>query len=145
MNNILRYIKSYANAEWITAVVLLLIGGFIYILYRPQNLLMFEVFDGLGLMPYIDSLRINLKLLPLSGFVVNSLPAGLWAASYLMMMYITTKCHTRKMRLMLALPLPISAIVLEFMQYFGWCPGTFDVYDIICYIVPLFIFVKSIK
>ena len=130
--------------DWIFALLLILTGGMIYILYRPENLLLFRVTDSLGIKPLIDVLRSNSSRVMLPAFMVNSLPAGLWTASYLMMMYITTKFHTRRIRLMLALPLPIMAIVLEFMQYFGWCPGTFDIYDLICYIVPLFVFIKSI-
>lgn len=130
--------------DWLVALLLILTGGMIYVLYRPENLLFFRVTDSLGITPLIDILRSNSSRVMLPSFIVNSLPAGLWTASYLLMMYITTKFHTRRIRLMLALPLPISAIALEFMQLWGWCPGTFDMYDLICYIVPLCVFVKSI-
>ena len=130
--------------DWLVALLLILTGGMIYVLYRPENLLLFRVTDSLGITPLIDILRSNSSRVMLPSFIVNRLPAGLWTASYLLMMYITTKFHTRRIRLMLALPLPVMAIVLELMQFFGWCPGTFDIYDLICYIVPLFIFIKSI-
>ena len=130
--------------DWLVALLLILTGGMIYVLYRPENLLLFRGTDSLGITPLIDILRSNSSRVMLPSFIVNSLPAGLWTASYLLMMYITTKFHTRRIRLMLALPLPISAIALEFMQLLGWCPGTFDIYDLICYIVPLCVFVKSI-
>ena len=131
--------------DWLVALLLILTGGMIYVLYRPESLLLFRVTDSLGITPLIDILRSNSSRVMLPSFMINSLPAGLWTASYLIMMYITTKFHTRRIRLMLALPLPITAIVLEFMQLLGWCPGTFDIYDLICYIVPLFIFIESIK
>jgi hypothetical protein len=130
--------------DWLVALLLILTGGMIYVLYRPESLLLFRVTDSLGMTPLIDIVRSNTSKVMLPSFMINSLPAGLWTASYLMMMYITTKFHTRRIRLMLALPLPVMAIVLELMQFFGWCPGTFDIYDLICYIVPLFIFIKSI-
>lgn len=109
---------------------------------------MFKIIDELGFMPNVVSLRmyvnhINHNCFP--DFIIYSLPAGLWIASYLMMMYLTTKGYTRKSRLMLALPLPITAIVLEFMQLLGLYIGTFDAYDLICYTIPLIFFVKSIK
>lgn len=112
--------------DWIIALLLILTGGMIYVLYRPESLLLFRVTDSLGITPLIDILRSNSSRVMLPSFMINSLPAGLWTASYLLMMYITTKFHTRRIRLMLALPLPISAIALEFMQLLGWCPGTFD-------------------
>ena len=118
---------------------MLLVGIMIYLLYRPHNLLVFNIVDALGLGHVIDNLRLSFSVFQLPPIVINSLPAGLWTASYLMMMFVTTKFHTRRVRLMLALPLPIAAIVLEFMQLWGWCPGTFDIYDLICYIVPLYV------
>ena len=145
MFGILKYNKYQVYTEWIVATILLLIGCTIYLLFRPQNLLMFKIIDGLGGMSNVVSLRMYINHNCFPDFIIYSLPAGLWTASYLMMMYLITKGHTRKSRLMLALPLPIIAIVLEFMQLLGLCIGTFDVYDLICYIIPLIVFVESIK
>lgn len=130
--------------DCLLSFLLIFLGGLIYVLYRPENILFFRVTDGLGITPLIDIARSNVSRVILPSFVINSLPAGLWTASYLIMMYVTTKYHTRRVKLMLALPLPIMTIILEFMQLWGWCPGTFDLYDLVCYFVPLFVFVKSI-
>ena len=129
---------------YIASFILLLIGALIYILFRPQNLLIFDMLDKMGLSNEVDSIRSSFIGIKLPLFVVNCLPAGLWTASYLIAMYCNTKLHSRKTRLMLSLPLPMSAIVLEFMQLFGWCPGTFDWYDLLCYVIPIIIFIKSI-
>lgn len=112
--------------ENIVASVMIMTGGLIYILYRPQNLLLFRVTDNLGLTPYIEQLRDEVEGFYLPLFVINCLPAGLWTASYLTFMFISTRYHNRKTRLLLSLPLPVSALILEFMQLIGWCPGTFD-------------------
>ena len=145
MFGILKYNKYQVYTEWIVATIILLIGCTIYLLFRPQNLLMFKIIDGIGGMSNVVSLRMYINHNCFPDFIIYSLPAGLWTASYLMMMYLTTKGYTRKLRLMLALPLPITAIVLEFMQLLGLCIGTFDVYDLICYIIPLIVFVESLK
>ena len=134
----------YRYSTYIQASSMLLVGIMIYLLYRPHNLLVFNIVDALGLGHVIDNLRLSFSVFQLPPIVIKSLPAGLWTVSYLMMMFVTTKFHTRRVRLMLALPLPIAAIVLEFMQFWGWCPGTFDIYDLICYAIPLIIFIKSI-
>lgn len=139
----MRYIY-YRYKPYIPALCMLLLGIMIYLLYRPHSLLGFKIIDAFGLNYIIDSFRLSFPIISFPPFVINSLPAGLWTASYLIMMYSSTKRHTRKVRLMLALPLPISAIILEFMQLLGWCPGTFDLYDLICYIIPLIIFIKSV-
>lgn len=145
MFGILKYNKYQVYTEWIIATILLLIGCTIYLLFRPQNLLMFKIIEELGFMPNIVSLRMYVNPNCFPDFIIYSLPAGLWIASYFMMMYLTTKGYTRKSRLMLTLPLPITAIVLEFMQLLGLYIGTFDAYDLICYTLPLIFFVKSIK
>lgn len=136
--------SDICRREKIIASVMIMTGGLIYILYRPQNLLLFRVTDNLGLTPYIEQLRDEVADFYMPPFVINCLPAGLWTASYLTFMYISTRYHNRKTRLILSLPLPVSAIILEFMQLIGWCPGTFDFFDILCYITPLIIFIKKV-
>lgn len=138
------YRFAYYKKEYILALILLFVGGMIYLLYRPQSILLFRATDVLGLAPYISSLRESASSAILPSILINSVPAGLWTASYLILMYCNTKFYNKKTRMMLSLPLPVSMIVLEFMQLVGWCPGTFDFYDLICYVIPLIIFIKSI-
>lgn len=109
--------------DWMVALSLIFIGGMIYVLYRPESLLLFRVTDALGITPLIDMLRSHISRFMLPSFMINSLPAGLWTASYLLMIFVTTKFHSRRFRLMIALPLPLMAIVLEIMQFLGWCPS----------------------
>ena len=85
---------------WIFAYLFIFIGGMIYVLYRPDNILLFRVTDSLGMKPLIDVARLSASQVKLPLFVINSLPAGLWAASYLMMMYITTRFQGWKMVVM---------------------------------------------
>lgn len=130
--------------RWAMSALLLMLGIGIYILFRPQNILVFELIEDLGLMPIIKSLRMHASGILLPSFIINCVPAGLWTASYLMAMYLTTKGASRLQRIVLSIPLPITAIILEFFQLFGWCSGTFDFYDLLCYIIPLIVFIKSI-
>lgn len=132
------------KGKWAMSVLLLTMGIGIYIVFRPQNILVFGVLDDLGLMPIVDSLRMHASEIMLPSFVINCVPAGLWTTSYLIAMYLTTTGASRTRRLVLSLPLPITAIILEFFQLFGWCSGTFDFYDLLCYIIPLIVFLKSI-
>lgn len=120
--------------KWALSVLFLLVGIGIYLLFRPQDILVFGLLEDLGLMPIVDSLRLRTSGVMLPSFVINCIPAGLWTASYLIAMYLTTTGASRMQRLALSLPLPITAIILEFFQLFGWCSGTFDLYDLVCYI-----------
>ena len=123
--------------EYLLSIAMITVGGLIYLLYRPQNILLFQITDSLGLNPYITSLRNDISYISLPLFVINSIPAGLWTASYLLLMYCNTKSYNKSTKLLITLPLPISAIILEFMQLLRWCPGTFDLFDLICNIIPL--------
>lgn len=105
---------------------------------------MFEILNKMGGSTTIDIVRNKVEQIHLPDFVVYSLPAGLWTASYLMAMYLCTKQLNKKMRLSLALPLPISAVVLEFMQQFGLCPGIFDICDLVCYLIPIVMFFEIV-
>lgn len=130
---------------WLISVFLILIGGSIYIVYRPKSIIIFRIIDYLGLTNCVDAIRRSLQeLILLPPFFVNSIPAGLWTVSYLILMYCNTRFYEKKTRMYLALPLPISMVVLEFLQLVGLCPGTFDIYDLLCYIIPLIVFIKSI-
>ena len=139
-------ICQYANRRgWLLSFLFILIGGSIYIVYRPKSIIIFWIIDYFGLTDYVDAIRNNLQeFLILPSIFVNSIPAGLWTTSYLILMYCNTRFHEKKTRMYLALPLPVSMVVLEFFQLAGLCPGTFDLYDLLCYIVPLIIFIKSL-
>ena len=135
-------ISSYY--KWTSSVLLLAVGIGIYILYRPTNILVFNLLQDIGLLKIVDSLRFHASKILLPSFVINSLPSGLWMASYLIAMYLTTKGMSRNKKIIMSIPLPVTAIILEFFQLFGWCSGTFDLYDLICYVIPIIIFIKSI-
>lgn len=139
-------IYQFVNRRgWLISVFLILIGGSIYIVYRPKSIIIFRIIDYLGLTNCVDAIRRSLQeFILLPPFFVNSIPAGLWTVSYLILMYCNTRFHEKKTRMYLALPLPISMVVLEFLQLVGLCPGTFDIYDLLCYIIPLIVFIKSI-
>lgn len=144
MDRVQEKLGKYPCLEWAIALIPVLFGGLVYLLYRPKNIILFEVLDKLGDFTAVDIVRSKVEHVHLPDFVVYSLPAGLWTASYLMAMCLCTKQLNKNMRLSLALPLPISAVVLEFMQLFGLCPGTFDIYDVVCYVIPIIIFVKLV-
>ena len=133
--------KQKYNMSLVIAFLFITCGGLIYIAYRPKTLMLFQLADDLFLSKIVDNLREVALAIHLPDFMVYSLPAGLWTASYLLIMfYLTRKCY-RPTRMKLSLPLPISAVVLEVAQCFSLCPGTFDILDLVCYLVPITIFI----
>lgn len=133
--------KHTYNLLLVIAFLLITCGGFIYLAFRPKSLLLFQLVDTFCLTEEVDEIRKSFSAISIPDFVVYSLPAGLWTASYLLIMFYTTRIHNRETRLKLSLPLPVSAVVLEIAQYYSLCPGTFDFIDLICYLVPVTLFI----
>ncbi len=52
----IKYFWIYKK-DWIVAFLLILTGGMIYVLYRPESLLLFRVTDIIGFTPLIDIIR----------------------------------------------------------------------------------------
>ncbi|MBR4698403.1 MAG: hypothetical protein IKP16_00460, partial [Prevotella sp.] len=85
-----------ARHELSLSAALLLVGGAIYVLFRPLTLLMFRVADHLGLTPTIEAARKLTDGCHLPHFVTDSLPAGLWAAAYVLLIDSLLKRQTTK-------------------------------------------------
>ena len=117
--------------------LLLLASGMLYVLYRPQTLLLFHVADSMGLLPLIDSWQQWASAWPLHPFVVYSLPAGLWALSYVLIAVVLAAPLPPKGRLAAVAAVPLLGTASELMQAAGLLPGTFDWADLALYLAPL--------
>lgn len=120
-------------------LVMLLLGGIIYLLFRPTTLLLFHTLDLVGLMPLVTDCRTLVATYQPSEFVVYSLPGGLWAASYILLVVSLLERAMRWQRMMVASIIPLAGICSELMQQAGLLPGVFDTADLVCYAVPLII------
>ena len=119
-------------------MMLLLTGGMTYLLFRPQTLLMFHVTDAIGLSAAINSMREGISS-QLPEFIIYCLPGALWAAAY-----ILTIRQSVKARILVAGIIPIIGAVSELLQLTGLLPGTFDVADLLCYLVPYLLYMSII-
>ena len=130
-------------------VFTLLLGGFIYILFRQDTLKMFSWFDNINLSTAISELR--LLTAPFSGHFPNwflySLPDGLWLFSYLSVLLVVWDNVISKHNIHWLLLVPMVAIFSEIGQLFEIVPGTFDIFDLIFYllgtVLPILIFTNS--
>lgn len=125
-------------SETILGMFLLLCGCLIYLLFRSETINICKWCSSLGGMN-IEQIRNNIHNYNLPDFVKYSLPDGLYCASYILI--IDAIWHNEKPlnNLVVAL-IPLIAIANEVLQYFGMTKGTFDWYDIICYVTPLLLF-----
>lgn len=123
------------------AAIALLIGGFIYIIFRPETLIMFSWFDSLGMSNIINKLRNLYGDNSIYSWVKYNMPAALWLFSYL---YVIDAIWTDNKNTILyksfLLLMPCIAVASEFMQLFRIIPGTYDTMDVVSYIFAIITF-----
>lgn len=137
MNNP-RFIKDRILLS-ILSTMFFFCGGVIYVLYRDTNLRMFSWFKKLGLSSFIAHVRENV-VISLPDWVVYSLPDGLWMCSFFLAMRVIWLRDNSRLSLYTTLILPVFIVLTEILQYFNFFPGTYDVIDLICYILPILIY-----
>ena len=127
----------------------LFFGGLIYISFRQGTLKMFRWFDSFNLSAVISKLR--LYTMPISDHLPDwflySFPDGLWVFSYLSLLLLVWDNVISKHNIHWLLLVPAIALFSEIGQHFKIVPGTFDVMDLMFYILsvilPIIIFTKS--
>lgn len=118
-------------------ILSLFIGGMIYLAFRDESLVMFGWFNSMGLHEAIQSMRSYTLSIPIPNFVKYCLPDGLWTISYILLVDALVERH----KIIWALSLPLIAIFLEILQGFSIIKGIFDWGDVLCYSIPVLIFV----
>lgn len=136
--------NKWIVSEIILGVVFLSCGCAIYLLFRNKTLNLYQWCSTLGLSNTIDTLRSGVQSWNLYEFIKYSLPDGLYCAAYIFM--IDAIWHNDKgiIKEFIITLMPIITISSEIFQYFGLVKGTFDVYDLICYVIPPLVYL-SIK
>lgn len=138
---LLIYIGMPSRPQLLIGVLLILLGGMIYLSFRPTSLLLFHVLDGLGVMPLMASWRDWVADWQPSEFVVYSLPGGLWAASYILLTYPLLLRQQTWCRIAITGSVPLMGFVSELLQQGNLLPGVFDIADLCCYAVPLLLLI----
>jgi hypothetical protein len=121
-------------------ITLLVMGGMVYILYRPQTLLLFHVAGGLGLTNAIGYWRLQAAAWQPGEFIVYCLPAGLWAMSYVLIVGTLAQGLPTKRRWAAVAFIPALGAASELMQAMDIIPGTFDWEDLTLYVLPLLVY-----
>ena len=117
-----------------TPVVL---GGLIYIIFRTDRLIMFHWFEYLNLSDEINTIKSLKNILSLPDWFIYSLPDGLWIFSYIHISLEIWKFSITRQNIFWIFSIPITAIASEIFQLFKIIPGTFDLVDIIFYLIGI--------
>ena len=128
----------------ISGLASLLAGAVIYLLFRSKNLLGFELLDRIGMEPWADRIRSYTADVKLPDVVVYSLPGGLWALGYILVIDSFFCNQSRSTRTLWASVIPLLGVFSEVLQGVGLLPGVFDPWDLVCYALPFIVFVLKI-
>ena len=115
------------------SIMFILIGGFIYLFFRPHTLKMF-VWLRIINCEQIFQLKDYNQDLKFIEFLIFSLPNGLWILSFLISIGLIWEKYHIFFIIYSSFFTGIS-ILFEFFQKFGLIPGTFDIADILVLII----------
>ena len=109
----------------------ILTGGIIYILFRASEPLFFRWLNEAGFEHWLAVIRQNsLTHAPfLSEWIVYSLPNGLWAFAYALVITSIWSESKFRIRILWMASIPILVLGFELFQYAGILPGTFCFQD----------------
>ena len=138
---------KYRAAKVMLSLVILLLGGLIYVIFRDKSLLMFDWFNTIGINNEVDGFRRLFQGEGIYGWVKYSLPAGLWLFAYMYLVDVIWNGAKSISSYIFIYSLPFFALLSEFFQYFGLVSGVFDWIDVLSYMfaILLYIFIKIIK
>lgn len=132
------------TVQLLCGITMLLCGCSIYLLFRSKTINLYQWCSMVGLADVIDILRMGVMNWQVPDFIRFCLPDGLYCASYILLMDAVWP-DNGKLRYLAVLFIPIVAIGHELLQCVGITKGTFDVSDLLCYIVPLAIYYYAKK
>ncbi len=120
----------------IVTVISIVFGAFIYVCFRSTNLLLFKWFSYLKFDYAVFQLRSNFnKLIILPEWALYALPDGLWIFSFTtLILFIWDNTITNK-NIYLIFFIPLCALISELLQLINIIRGTYDVNDILAYII----------
>ena len=84
---------------------------------------------------YLGQQHILIKSNIIASFIRNYIPDMLWTLSFYSLSVIFSKNITKNYILFTALYVIIIGVCFEFLQFTGIARGTFDVFDILVYII----------
>ncbi len=125
----------------IVSLIILLVGGLIYLGWRDDSLVMFQLIEMCGISDYLIYFRRISTGYSLYDWVKYSMPDGLWLFSYMFLIDAIWTNYKQSMYNAFLWSLPIIAILSEFLQMLGIVPGTYDVMDFLCYMLAICCFV----
>lgn len=128
--------KWQNTAKVLLAVLFLVYGCLIYLLFRNRSLNIYQWCIALGVSDLIEYARNLVQGWTVSDFIKYSLPDGLYCAAYILIVDSIWQEEKLAIKLFILFVVPIITICSEILQYYGLIRGTFDAVDLYCYSTP---------
>ena len=131
--------------SFLIGLLLIVGGGMLYLLFRSRQVLLLYILDATPLSHSISQMRGMASAWQPSEWVVYSLPGGLWSAAYIMVIH--SLMHNLETRILWkwASVIPLLGAFSELGQALHLIPGTFDMADLVCYMLPFIIYSFYLK
>ncbi len=114
----------------------IIFGGLIYLLTRPDSLLMFDWLNKIGLAENIAILRSKLRINDfLQNWIIYNSPAWIWTFSLTVLLGIIWNYKINKDSLVVLLTPTFLGILSEILQKTELINGTFDFIDLFLYLI----------
>ncbi|WP_374075176.1 hypothetical protein [Bdellovibrio bacteriovorus] len=122
-------------SKHLIALGALFLGAFIYVAFRPLNLLVFSALHAVGFMRLVWYVRNESHLIRgiVPDWMVYCAPNGLWMFAYVSFISLPWAGKFSVGSVSWCLVLIFISVVSEYLQLYQIIPGTFDVLDIIFY------------
>jgi hypothetical protein len=121
------------KTEITISIATMFVGGMIYVLWRPDTLIMFSWFKTLGLQNSVEELRRvaspYASIFP--SWVIYALPQALWFFSGLVAFHSIWATRSKKIYWIYFSGFVSIAFTTEFGQLLNVVPGHFDVSDVL--------------
>lgn len=127
-------------SELFWGVTFLIFGCAIYLLFRSKSLNIYRWCSSLGISEIVDNIRLNVYDWNIGDVIRYSLPDGLYCAAYILFIDAIWHNDDGLQKDAIISFIPFVTICNEVLQYFGVVWGTFDIYDLLCYTLPLLIY-----
>ena len=131
--------------SFLIGLLLIVGGGMLYLLFRSRQVLLLYILDATPLSHSISQMRGMASAWQPSEWVVYCLPGGLWSAAYIMVIH--SLMHNLETRILWkwASVIPLLGAFSELGQALHLVPGTFDMADLVCYMLPFIIYSVYLK
>ncbi|MCX6181811.1 MAG: hypothetical protein NT150_07780 [Bacteroidetes bacterium] len=118
---------------FIAVILPMCLATAIYLLFRSEELVVFQILNHLNLRDVVFSMREAVSHIHPYHWFALSLPGSLWMFSSMNLLLLVWKFNIQKQNVLWIFSPFVFAVALEILQMIHWTDGTFDATDVLMY------------